>query len=76
MNKFQDQPDYDNNTKKSDSYQDVLQYFISKYQNNNSKCNATNMEFVKDTNVNIVGVRQYKPYNLSEVRKFKKFINK
>ncbi|XWV26079.1 putative orfan [Tupanvirus soda lake] len=75
MNKFENHSDYDNK-KNPDSYQDILQYFISKYENKNSKCNTKNMEFVKDSNVNIVGVRQYRPYNLSEVRKFKKFINK
>ena len=62
-------------------YQDILQYFVPKYEEKNQKCGlnptrSSSLKFVDDGNVNIIGVRQYRPYNIPEVKKFKKFINK
>jgi hypothetical protein len=62
-------------TNMSYSYQDVLMYFMNCYENkSHNKC--PNLEFVPESKINIIGVRQYKPYNVPEVKKFRKFINK
>ena len=34
------------------------------------------MTFVPEYNINIIGIRQYKPYNVAAVKKFHKLINK
>lgn len=57
------------------SYQEILMYFMDRYKNKpENKC--FNMEFVPESKINIIGVRQYKPYNVTEAKKFHTFINK
>ena len=58
-------------------YQDILLYFMDKYNNTslNSK-KEKDRRFVSESKINIVGVCQYSPFNVSEVTKFRNFINK
>ena len=64
-----------NKSNRSDMlYYDVLQYLLPQYQKYKSQCKK--MMFVSEPDVNIKGVVQYRPYNIPEVKKFKRFIKK
>lgn len=54
------------------SYFDVLKYFAPKYKN--IKCPYYSRQFVNEKGINIVGLVEYKPYNISAVREFNKFL--
>jgi hypothetical protein len=56
-------------------YCDILKYFIPVY-NQKIKLNSQIkfIEFIPEENINIKGIVQYRPYNIEEINKFKKFI--
>lgn len=66
----------------SHSYSDVLSYFLPYYEktklNGSFKMNnKINRDFTDLSNIKIIGVVQYQPFKVSEVKKFRKnFIGK
>ena len=70
-----------NKSKKNcDCYQKVLEYFIPKYLGKEvvptHKNSTETRRFVDEDKVRIKGIIEYKPYNIAQINKFRKFINK
>lgn len=66
----------------SHSYSDVLKYFLPYYEKTKLNCsskinNEIGRDFTNPSNIKIIGVVQYEPFKVSEVKKFRKnFIGK
>lgn len=65
-----------NNNPNIPPYYDIFMYFLPEYTKKKCRRNKTKMQFVPIDKVNITGISHYVPYNVTEVKRFHRFLHK